>query len=630
MTRLLWAPLGLGLLVLGSACSVTALAERERSTAVNECAADDECGNGSCVDGACRLTSPGELDYLVFELTPSVKAGALGGKSLWLEPARLRSSQHDLVFKGVSRVTGGIAVTPIEGCAEVPFVGLSRGSPVPIARDLTIPARVTFLPTNVYGLGREFFTAAVDTSVKESLLGGGPPDTSVFRFNIPVAHYDIYIEPTAIHAQATEEQKKRCELPPVLLREQLIGDNPQNNLTIRLPPPSEITLELRFPSAGEKSFAGWALDMIDPESGRVISTRKTIPPDAKSGTGWPLKYLPVAVAGAEQADRSANELVRLSPPAGLVAPTFLFERSSLELFERGVGVLAPLETMPSPITFEGRVIQRDGGAPVQASVTLTATRLARVPAGVFGSFSRTVQSDAKGRFELPLLPGSYHVRAVPDLIDGQSSGGLAVAEATWDVPETPVNQAGRVVEVGRLLDVSGRATLRWNASGAFGATAAMEPSVLQPRPNALARLLAGDAPSPRSFRASIVATNGEFALSAERGRFDVFVRPPEASNLGWYVMPKLDVDVDSYLGNVELPLPVRIEGTVSLRSFITDEPPPLSQSLLRAYVLLDEDGSPTRDDSRVRGAVAVAEGRLDEFGHYVLNVPASLNPAEKR
>jgi hypothetical protein len=628
--------LALFLLVLGPACSVTALAERERSIAINECASPSDCINGECVEGVCVVRN-GDLKHLAFELTPSARAGAIGGKSMWIRASEVNGPVRDLAFDGVSRVTGHIRVALAPGCVDVPFVGYSHGRQVKAAKDGTIPARVTFTQTAVYGLAAENFTASVDTLAKENeLTPTVPPKNLNFSFNVPAGFYDIYIEPAPIHSQATEDERKQCQLAPQLLLKQAIASYSDFILNLEVPAPASLELEVRFPA--DASLAGWALDMIDPESGRVLSTRITIPEGAKSG--WPstppLRYLPVAISGYDPPDpppeRSADELVRLAPPAGIVAPTFLFERSALELFEKGSGVLAPLESMPTPVDFEGRVLRRGSSTPVPSSVTLTATRLLKVPTGVFASFSRTVATDGEGRFELPLLPGSYRVEAVPSRIDGQSGG--ALVEADWEVPASPETQAGRVMEVEPVLEVEGRARLRLVDTFAFGASAGVEPSVLRPRPNALARLLGASTVPPRSARSSIGDTAGIFALSTDPGTFDFFVRPPQESNFAWYVMPGLELTASKDLGTVELPLPVRLEGNVSIRSFVGPEPPTLTQSLLRAYVLLDEAGAPTSDDmsddTKVRLAVPVAETRVDELGHYILNVPASLNPAGNR
>jgi hypothetical protein len=103
------------------------------------------------------------------------------------------------------------------------------------------------------------------------------------------------------------------------------------------------------------------------------------------------------------------------------------------------------------------------------------------------------------------------------------------------------------------------------------------------------------------------------------------VRPPEASNLAWSVTPGVELETSDHVGTIELPLPVRYEGTVSLESFIGGASPLLAQSLLRAYVVLDENGLATRSEAEARAAVPVAEARVDALGRFVLNVPASLN-----
>jgi hypothetical protein len=639
--------LALFVLVLGPACSVTALAERERSIAVNECASASECVNGECIEGLC-VSQAGELNHLAFELIPTARAGAIGGKSMWILASDSNESFRDLVFGGISRVTGYIQVAIAPDCMDVAFVG-SSGAPVKAAVDrtipprVTIPARVTFTQTanklelapaatieqdldDVYGFAAEPFTASVDTQ------GGGPsepPFKLAFQFNIPAGFHDIYIEPSPIHSQATIKQRDECTLAPQLLLNQAIASYHDVILTMSVPRPAPLLLEVRFPADG--SFADWQLDMIDPESGRVLSTRITIPDDAKSGwvTPTPLRYLPVAISGTgmDTPDRNANELVRLAPPAGLVAPTFLFERSALELFEEGSGVLSPLESMPTAVDFEGQVLRRGSSLPVPASVTLTATRLLKVPTGVFATFSRTVTTDAEGRFELPLLPGSYRVEVAPSGVEGQIGGGLAPAKADWEVPASPKVQAGRVMEVDPVLEVEGRASVGLVDTFALGASVGLEPSVLRAKPNALARLLGESTALPRSARTSIGDTAGNFAFSTDPGIFDFFVRPPEESNLAWYVMPGLELQASKDLGTVALPLPVRLTGSVAIQSFVGPEPPTVTQALLRAYVLLDEAGAPTSDDTKAKAAVAVAETRVDESGHYVLNVPASLKPA---
>ena len=404
-------------------------------------------------------------------------------------------------FGGISHVRGYIRVALARDCEEVPFVGYSHGRQVKPAIDGTIPARVTFTQTAVYGLATESFTASVDTLAKENEQGPTPPSTVLFSFNVPAGFHDIYIEPAPVHSQATKEERDRCTLAPQLLLNQAIASYADVILNLGVPMPASLELEVRFPADG--SFAGWHLDMIDPKSGRVLSTEITIPDDAKSGwrTPWPLRYLPVAISGTTTPDRSANELVRLAPPAGMVAPTFLFERSALELFEKGSGVLSPLESMPAPVDFEGQVLRRGSSLPAPSSVTLTATHLLKVPTGVFATFSRTVATDADGRFELPLLPGSYRVEAIPDGVEGQS-GGLSPAKADWEVPASPKAQAGRVIEVEPVLEVEGRASLRLVNTFAFGASAGVEPSVLRERPNALERLLGASTALPRSARTS--------------------------------------------------------------------------------------------------------------------------------
>ena len=622
-------------LAFAPACSVTALAERERTTAANDCTSDDECGGGTCSGGTCVASSPGELDFLSFELVLSGQAGSIAGKSLWRSPTLLTGPVQDLRFSGAATVTGRIEVAVTPECLDVPFVGLWRGGPILVAEDGSVPARLTFVRSDAYGVGQENITAAVDTEAKE-IRGDvmNQPETTRFTLGIPVGFYDVYVEPTPVHGSVSPELRALCTLPPQLLLNQPIASSSDVSLVLGIPRAASIEIDLRFPNDTNQppelnTFAGWQLDMIDSHSGRLISTQVTIPSAAESGTRWPLRYLPVTISGDRTPNTSGSELVRLSPPEGSVAPTFLFERSALELFQKGSAVITPIDSMPTGVSFEGQVLTRGSGEPVQAAVALTATRITKVPTGVFASYSRTAQTDRDGRFTVPLLPGTYRVQVEPTLAEGQVGGGFALAESEIDIPASPQNQAGRVVEVDPVLDVQGRAIL-WTTEGALGASVGVEPSVLRSKPDALERSLGEAGLSPRSARTSIDQASGEFAFSTDVGTFDFFVRPPADTNLAWYVMTGLEVRDATDVGSVELPLPVRLEGNVTLGASIGSEPPFLAQSLLRAYVLLDVAGAPTRDAAKAHAAVPVAETRVDALGHYVLNVPASLNPATKR
>jgi hypothetical protein len=184
-----------------------------------------------------------------------------------------------------------------------------------------------------------------------------------------------------------------------------------------------------------------------------------------------------------------------------------------------------------------------------------------------------------------------------------------------------------VIEVLPEFEVSGQAVL-WNGDvGVRGATVGVEPSVLGAAAGVLERSLGGVPNSPRAVRAAVGGPSGDFAFQAEAGKHDFFVRPPDGANLAWFVTPGLELEERTSLGELQLPLPVRLEGGVQLLFPPTTSGAPLAHAHLRAYALLNQYGELESTLSAAHAAVPVAEGRLDAGGRYVLNVPASLNPA---
>jgi hypothetical protein len=626
------------LLALGytlSACSVTALAERERTTAVNECTSSSECGGGFCSDGACLSRSinytndPVSMTRLLFELVPISGATGFGGKPVYLEANVSLSGEFDLDFGGFSQVEVRVIVP--DACLGAAFVSQlePNGSLTAVAG--TVPARITMIPSfGRFGLAADEYHAEVD-SRKEEANNDQIPYGVTFR--AAIGSYDMYIEPRALSVSPTNDDAIRaaCTFPPQLMLQKPIGTSPLATVPIGIPSPAPLAIQVRLPTA--YSLVGWKLDVVEPGGGRLISTTQTIPPDAKSPYDIkpPLYFYPVWTYGNPDADQGSTELVRLSPPPGLLAPTFYYQRKAIEIFDRGSAVIEPPPVLPTPVTFEGQILGARDGSPAPASVVLTATELTAVGPGVSAAFEARAMTDENGRFSVTLLPGKYRVRATP-------SGELedyAAAEATWEVAETPRRQTGRTLELPAPLEITGRAVLSWSASGVFGAAVSAEPSRLDRRPGLLTRTLGAASLSPRFAQSSIDDPGGEFRFASDFGKVDFFVRPPDSSHLAWFVMPGLefasDVESTVRLNALQLPLPLRLTGDVR----ILNAPPvkvvrsPASyrpaQSLLRAYVLLDADGQAVTSVSSAQSAVPIAETRIDANDRYTLFLPASLN-----
>jgi hypothetical protein len=143
------------------------------------------------------------------------------------------------------------------------------------------------------------------------------------------------------------------------------------------------------------------------------------------------------------------ELVRLSPPQAVVAPTIYVERSVVDLFQDGKGLIDQLTELPEPVRFSGRIATLGAPSPVPSTVTLVATSLASTSVGTVAAFSRTMETLEDGTFELDLLPGTYRLSAEP--LDGE----LARTEAELTVSDLAETQIGKTIEVAPRLFLSG-------------------------------------------------------------------------------------------------------------------------------------------------------------------------------
>jgi hypothetical protein len=482
----------LSLLSLGyalSACSVTALAERERTTAVNECTSSSECGGGFCSDRTCLSRSinysgtndPASMTRLLFELVPITSATGFGGKPVYLDTIVPLSGEFDLDFGGFSEVEVRVMVP--DACLGATFVSQENPNGSVRVVEGTVPARITMIPSyGRFGLAADEYHAEVD-SRKEEVDNEGIPYSVTFP--AAIGSYDMYIEPRALSVSTTNDLLRGlCTFPPQLMLQKPVGTSSLATVPIQIPSPAPLAIQVRLPTA--YSLVGWKLDVVEPGGGRLISTTHTIPREVKSPYDIepPLYFYPVWTYGNPDADQGSTELVRLSPPPGLLAPTYYYQRKAIEIFDRGSAVIEPPPVLPTPVTFEGQIVGARDGSPAPASVVLTATELTAVGSGVSAAFETRAMTDEKGRFSATLLPGKYRVRATPN-------GGLedyAAAEAIWEVAETPRRQTGRTLELPAPLEVTGRAVFSWNASGVFGATVAAEPSRLDRRPARRIRL----------------------------------------------------------------------------------------------------------------------------------------------
>lgn len=148
--------------------------------------------------------------------------------------------------------------------------------------------------------------------------------------------------------------------------------------------------------------------------------------------------------------------------------------------------------------------------------------------------------------------------------------------------------------------------------------------------DALAVASAGElmrSPEDRSVanynRSRSIATDadGSFELLVDRGRYDVFVKPPASSNYAWRVL--YDVAIASseaeFATEILLSEPVVITGQLEYIGGSASDQQSLADAEVRAYTLVDVEGSGA--DKR---SVEIGSGTADASGRVTLLLPPSL------
>jgi hypothetical protein len=352
--RYAWLLLGA---LLGCSVSVGDLSPTE--LAVNECEDDPECPHGQCVDGSCRARD-GELTSLLLAVTPSTAPGIVGFTH-YEEYAGLDSDGGalDISVSPPVSINGTVSLDITRDCKPWFYRGeefrLLEASP-----EGKIPAEVTFTPSQrVLG---------IPTDTYHSSLKGNQE----FQFvaSLAAGLYDAYIRPAFPAADNPLEDVPTCEVPPRLLLNQAVKSELTYNLasystlrvTVGLPLPLGVAPEL----VTTETLAGWTVDLIDPVSGRLLSTRAVLgdPVDPTKTVEWTydatLNYAPVYVPDEEgdgvEPSGVGSELIRLTPPVGVTAPVILADVKGAKLFDPSPDAPAAIKLAApgGPDAFAGR------------------------------------------------------------------------------------------------------------------------------------------------------------------------------------------------------------------------------------------------------------------------------------
>jgi hypothetical protein len=603
--KLQWAVLSL--LLAPTGCTVSAISAGDDPRPSNTCKSDSDCSKSRCNEGLCEALN-GQLEALLVSATPPSDSSIPHLTFVTqLEDVSTHGEPTTIALPGPSRVTGSLILPKGEVC----YPGFASDDPkhpiLPAVDGKTLPVTVTLaLRQRLLGLPQQLYYASTPSRLND--LGG-----YTFDLQVPGGDYDVYLVPP-------KNQLGGCPVPPQLYRDFPI-DQQNAEIVFPLSTISTLTLSIKWPRSSS-SLTGWTLDIIEPLGGNPISNEIVLdnPVDADGDTvDYPaqLSYSTVVTPPASSTVDSASDLLRLRPPAGVVAPSIFMDRSALGLLldRNDLVQLTRFTRFPSAVQVEGHLSRVDDGTPVSGFVTLVSTEIFGVDQGIFASYQATVQVEKDGALHAKLPPGRYRVQAVPPVY-GETSvvqTALAALETTWEIPVDPPVQFGKLLELQVSPKVVGRSKF-------FGAQvqAVPSPQIVLPFEEAFGfgQLV------PRASN-GLVDESGQFTLQTDPGKFDISVQAPEALGFGWFVRPGVLVaDRNEDLGSVDLPAPSLLYGTAEVS--LGGGPAPLGSAAIRAYAYLDKDLAYTRDPKQAVSVVQVAETRADEKGAFRLLLPSSI------
>jgi len=568
--------------------------DSEAST--NQCFPGAPCLGGFCSDeGYCRSETTA-LSALLLEVTPPAGTPPIAGVRFMNQVPELpESGELDIALGQISHVSVVVRGAEISEAQCVPPTG---EVPPGTATDGTMATRVTLIP-------RESQIGLASPTYSKEVLPGSVGSYAV-PLVAPPGRYDIHVEPLGVDGS--------CWRSPYLIVDQelMSGDVALN---LELPVPAKLDLTLVYPGYIDV-LSQWQVDIVDRVTGKVLSNRVVL--KDPTGLGGELEYHAVLAYSPVDGESStpATELVRLSPPATVTAPIVYLERSVVELFDPGEGVVDQLTSLPSPVTYTGRVNLKDTAEPAPSTVTLVATELSSISTGVVAAFSRTVQTDPSGVFEVDLLPGKYQVLMEPE------SDELAQTTTELTVSSGSDNQAGKVLEVGSRARVAGTLVTLSGAPAlgvpleAYPMASAMDVDVIS-----AARGIIPFVPRAEVVRAldadGRLVETATFTLLADPGTFHLIARPEVSTGFAWGFALGLEVQGENIgLPDIVLSPPFVVEGTIS-----SSDVGLVPGALVRAYAYV-AGSSFTSDIEEATSIVAVGEARVDADGRYRLLLPS--------
>jgi len=582
---------GLALSALGALVALTACADLELDSefqsevTVNTC--EDGCGSGTCAEDICQA-STSSLGTLLFEVSPPVGTPSVGGIGFTqiVTKEDIEAREYNLALGHLARVMAPVSPPEldIESCVLV-----EENEEVPSLED-SFPIRFTLIPrARQLGLPNPSYSAETDAA-------GGAPELTV-----PPGAYDIYVEPLAASSN--------CIVPPYLALNAEVGAG-EGEIDLRLPAPEALSLTVRFPqSAGDLS--DWVADIVERDSGRPLSNARKLGEAqvVQDALEYSVKLAFSQVGGQEG---ESSELIRLRPPEAAVAPTIYVERSVVELFQGGAGLIDQLTRLADPVDYSLRIAALGVPDPVPSSVRFIALQLDSTEPGTVAQFSRNVETNDQGLAQAELLPGDYRVSVQPH------SDEFAVTEATVRVGSDGETQVGKLVEVAPRASLSGRVKA-FNNGALKGAIVKAKFARIEQFPSILEQAQ-GEVNSPALSTETVTEGSGEFSIVADPGVFHVQVQPPPSSHFPWAIVSQQEIESEAVsLGDVSVSLPLVVRGTLSSG---TDDKA-IKNALIRVHAFMKE-GELVDDPEEADALVQVAETRTLDAGNFRLLLPSSF------
>ncbi len=604
LPRVLW----LGLVApLVAGCGVPL--EGAMATIVNQCSSDAECGNaGVCRQDRC-VSTKAQLAGLRLEVQlPSSSPYGAGTSSLidldgentavTLQGERPDGYvvSHDLVVPELVHVTG-VYLRPdprpgSDGDPDGTACTFADGKDWPV--DGSLPVTAQFHPTGQpRGLPLEPYAAT------STLVGDQGSYVNELSLNVPPGTYDIYVT-------VDPEQVGGCELPPVLIEDQLLDGS---NVEVNVDAHQATKVAGRVEGVQDLQWAleGWTFELVDPEGGRRISTRHVFGTHAATED-----WLPFEVEFFEQL--SPGALIRLEPPDDASAlPTFVWKLETVSPVGGLDNIGLELQDFANvaPLDIQGWVVAEDDGETMGARISVQSMQLldGHVPNA---SRKSTTEAGPDGAFEVSVLPGKYQVTAVPG-----GSQDYAITAETWTILDSGGGQTIEVNAKPRL-----EATVSTTAAGpAFDVPVHLQPST---RPAiGYYQSVVETHDVPPNGATGVTNAAGAFAIAVDPGGFDVSVRPADGTGYPWLVRTNVMILAPPSgppaveLSDLVISSPVVLRGTVR-----SPTGQPLAGAVIRGWLPVAAEG-----DTAANAATVVEIGQTvsDAQGRYALHLPASIS-----